>query len=128
LPPFGSHDRRSSQIDGCRRLWEPCVRRYHLETKGGGLDAAERSIDRLDPAIRHHECRLAKAIKVPPRRINEIARGKRGVTADTALRLVRFFRTDDPQFGLNLQTLYDRQRAMDATGRVIKAQVTPYAA
>ena len=50
--------------------------------------------------------RLAKDISVPPRRINEIIHGKRSITADTALRLGRFF-TMSPQFWLNLQTRYD---------------------
>jgi antitoxin HigA-1 len=50
--------------------------------------------------------RLAKDISVPPRRINEIVHGKRSITADTALRLGRFFGMS-PQFRLNLQTRYD---------------------
>jgi addiction module HigA family antidote len=50
--------------------------------------------------------RLAKDISVPPRRINEIVHGKRAITADTALRLGRFFGIS-PQFWLNLQTRYD---------------------
>jgi addiction module HigA family antidote len=50
--------------------------------------------------------RLAKDISVPPRRINEIVHGKRAITADTALRLGRFFKMS-PQFWLNLQTRYD---------------------
>ena len=72
--------------------------------------------------------RLAKAINVPPRRINEIVLGKRGVTADTALRLARFFGTGDPQFWLNLQSLYDLQRTVDEVGPAIEGAVTPYAA
>ncbi len=47
--------------------------------------------------------RLAEAIGVPPRRINEIVHGKRRITADTALRLARYFGTTD-RFWLNLQT------------------------
>ena len=50
--------------------------------------------------------RLAQSIGVPPRRINEIVHGKRGVTADTALRLGRFFGME-AQFWMNLQTNYD---------------------
>ncbi len=50
--------------------------------------------------------RLAKSLSVPPRRINEIVLGKRAITADTALRLARFFGTSD-RFWLNLQTAYD---------------------
>ena len=52
--------------------------------------------------------RLAVAIGVPPRRINEIVHGKRRVTADTALRLARYFGTTD-RFWLNLQTRYDHE-------------------
>jgi len=50
--------------------------------------------------------RLAKEISVPPRRINEIVHGKRGVTADTAIRLGRYFGTSE-RFWLNLQAQYD---------------------
>ena len=56
--------------------------------------------------------RLAKDISVPPRRINEIVHGKRSITADTALRLGRFFGMS-PQFWLNLQTRYDLEVAED---------------
>lgn len=50
--------------------------------------------------------RLAKDLSVPPRRINEIVHGKRGISADTALRLARYFRTSD-EFWMNLQMHYD---------------------
>ena len=50
--------------------------------------------------------RLAKDISVPPRRINEIVHGKRAITADTALRLSRYFGTSE-RFWINLQTRYD---------------------
>ncbi|MGH7612902.1 MAG: HigA family addiction module antitoxin [Gemmatimonadales bacterium] len=50
--------------------------------------------------------RLAKSLSVPPRRINEIVHGKRAITADTALRLARFFGTS-ARFWLNLQTGFD---------------------
>lgn len=56
--------------------------------------------------------KLAVSIGVPPRRINEIVHGKRGITADTALRLARYFGTS-AQFWLNLQTHYDLDRAED---------------
>ena len=56
--------------------------------------------------------RLAKDISVPPRRINEIVHGKRSITADTALRLGRFFGMS-PQFWLNLQTRYDLEVTED---------------
>ncbi|MEA3359239.1 MAG: HigA family addiction module antitoxin [Thermodesulfobacteriota bacterium] len=56
--------------------------------------------------------RLAKDTSVPPRRINEIVHGKRSITADTALRLGRFFNMS-PQFWLNLQTRYDLEVTED---------------
>jgi addiction module HigA family antidote len=56
--------------------------------------------------------RLAKDISVPPRRINEIVHGKRSITADTALRLGKFFGIS-PQFWLNLQTRYDLEVTED---------------
>ena len=61
---------------------------------------------------------LARALGVTPARINEIVRERRGITADTALRLARFFDTD-VQSWLNLQTHYDIQCAEDAVGRAI---------
>ena len=56
--------------------------------------------------------RLAVAIGVPPRRINEIVHGKRRISADTALRLARFFGTTE-RFWLNLQGRYDLERERD---------------
>jgi len=53
--------------------------------------------------------RLAKDIGVPPRRINEIVNGQRAITADTALRLGRYFRMS-PEFWLNLQTHYELEQ------------------
>ncbi|MDR6732378.1 HigA family addiction module antitoxin [Delftia lacustris] len=61
---------------------------------------------------------LAKAIDVPPRRINEIVKGMRGITADTALRLAVFFGTD-AQSWLNLQSDYDLAEARDAMADVL---------
>ena len=61
---------------------------------------------------------LAKAIGVPPRRINEIVKGQRGITADTALRLAAFFGTD-AQSWLNLQGHYDTEKARAAMADVL---------
>ena len=64
--------------------------------------------------------RLAKALSVPPRRINEIVLGKRAISADTALRLSRFFNTSD-RFWLNLQNSYDLDVQRDRlAGRLAK--------
>ncbi len=61
---------------------------------------------------------LARALGVTPARINEIVRERRGLSADIALRLARFFKTD-AQSWLNLQMHYDVQCAEDAAGRTI---------
>ena len=62
---------------------------------------------------------LARALEVTPARINEILRQRRGITADTALRLARFFGTD-AQSWLNLQSHYDIQCAQDSAGQAIR--------
>jgi addiction module HigA family antidote len=67
--------------------------------------------------------RLAVQIGVPPRRINEIVHGKRRVTADTALRLARYFGTTD-RFWLNLQTRFDIEIEKDNLGAALEA-ITP---
>ena len=66
--------------------------------------------------------RLAKGLSVPPRRINEIVLAKRAVTADTALRLARFFGTSD-RFWLNLQAAYDLDTERDRLGRRLETEV-----
>ena len=66
--------------------------------------------------------RLAKDISVPPRRINEIVHGKRGVSADTALRLSRYFGTSE-RFWLNLQTGFDLEVERGRLGDRLEAEV-----
>lgn len=66
--------------------------------------------------------RLAKDISVPPRRINEIVHGKRSITADTALRLSRYFGTSE-RFWLNLQTGYDLEVEKDRLGNRLDSEV-----
>jgi len=68
--------------------------------------------------------RLAKDISVPPRRINEIVHGKRSITADTALRLSRFFGTTE-RFWMNLQARYDLEVEKDRLGSRLDAEVQP---
>lgn len=70
--------------------------------------------------------RLAKDISVPPRRINEIVRGQRSITADTALRLARFFQTTE-RFWLNLQVRYDLELEKDRLGDRLDHEVTTLA-
>jgi addiction module HigA family antidote len=69
--------------------------------------------------------RLAKDIGVTPRRINEIVHGRRAISADTALRLGRFF-SMEAQFWLNLQTHYDMEVAMDALEDRLDKEVHPF--
>lgn len=66
--------------------------------------------------------RLAHDISVPPRRINEIVHGKRGITADTALRLARYFGTSE-RFWLNLQTRFDLEERRDLLGSRLAKEV-----
>lgn len=66
---------------------------------------------------------LAKALHVPAPRVNDIVRERRGVTADTALRLARYFGST-PQFWLNLQSAYDLRRAEIAAGRRIAREIS----
>ena len=68
--------------------------------------------------------RLAQSIHVSPRRINEIVHGKRRITADTALRLGRFFGVG-AQFWLNLQTGYDLDVAQQEVGAEIESGIEP---
>jgi addiction module HigA family antidote len=72
------------------------------------------------------QSRLALDIGVHPRRINEIVLEKRSVTADTALRLARFFGTS-PQFWLGLQDDYDLDVAADTLGPKLERDVKVYA-
>ena len=66
--------------------------------------------------------RVARDLSVPPRRINEIVHGHRGVTADTALRLARYFGTS-ARFWLNLQARYDLEVEKDRLGGRLRKEV-----
>jgi len=66
--------------------------------------------------------RLAQDISVPPRRINEIVHGKRAVSADTALRLARYFGTTE-RFWLNLQARFDLEQQRDVLGARLEKEV-----
>ena len=69
---------------------------------------------------------MALDISVPPRRINEIVHGKRAISADTALRLARYFGTSE-RFWLNLQAQYDLDVEYDRVGERIAKEITPLA-
>ena len=79
----------------------------------------------LEP-MRLSQNKLAAALHVPARRINEIVLGKRGITADTALRLARYF-SMTPQFWLGLQMDYELDETEDALQRTITDEVKPMA-
>ena len=70
---------------------------------------------------------LARDLGVNPARVHEIVRGRRGISAETALRLATYFRTS-PEFWLNLQTRYDLKVAENSHGTAIKKSVRPIAA
>jgi len=67
---------------------------------------------------------LALAIRVPVTRVSEIVNERRGITADTALRLARYFRMT-PEFWMNLQSHYDLETARDEKERVIRESIKP---
>ena len=69
--------------------------------------------------------RLAQELGVPPRRINEVALGKRGITADTALRLARYFGMS-PEFWLGLQMDYELDTEADRLGDRLASEVGRY--
>jgi len=69
---------------------------------------------------------LALALRVPATRINDIVNQKRGITADTALRLARYFGTS-PQYWMGLQNDYDLDVAADALGDRLEVEVRPMA-
>jgi addiction module HigA family antidote len=70
---------------------------------------------------------LAKVIKVPRSRVNDIVLGRRTITADTAMRLGRYFGTS-PEFWINLQARYDLDVAERTTRRQIEREIAPRAA
>ncbi len=71
--------------------------------------------------------RLAIELRVPVTRVNDIVRGRRAITADTALRMARYFGTT-PQFWMNLQANYDLEMAQDIRGPEIADRIRPHRA
>ena len=69
---------------------------------------------------------LARALRLPAPRINDIVRERRGVSADTALRLARYFGTS-AEFWLGLQADFDLKTASKAAGKTIEREIEPYA-
>ena len=79
-------------------------------------------LDEFLVPMRLSQYRLAKDISVPARRINEIVHGERAISADTALRLAKYFGTTD-RFWLNLQTRYDLEVERDRLGDRLEKEV-----
>ena len=96
---------------------KPLARRAHPPIHPGEILEEEF----LKP-LRLSQYRIAKDISVPPRRINEIVHGLRGISADTALRLARYFGTTE-EFWMNLQARYDLEVERDRLGPRLRKEV-----
>ena len=103
------------------RYKEEKIEDKKIEPIHPGLILKEEFLDAMDIS----QYRLAKDISVPPRRINEIVHGKRAISADTALRLGRYFKMS-PKFWLNLQTHYDLEIEQDKLGDKFNTEVKVY--
>jgi addiction module HigA family antidote len=139
-------DRRGQHSIRVNDQWRVCFRwsdgdvyeveivDYH-EVDGGAVTNTASGAEKLRPIhpgevlledfllpMELSQYRLAKDISVPPRRINEIVLGKRSITADTALRLGRYFGTTE-QFWLNLQTRHDLEVERDRLGPRLAQEV-----
>ena len=114
------------------------IKREHVDRRA--VDFSDVTADQLLPPVHPGEIlredflaplalsvyRLARALKIPRTRLNDIVLGRRSVTIDTALRLGRFFGTT-PEFWINLQTRHDLDVA-DRTSRLeIEREIEPYA-
>jgi addiction module HigA family antidote len=96
-----------------------------MEEKLSPVHPGEVLLEEFLKPMRLSQNRLALDIGVHPRRINEIVLGKRGVSADTALRLARYF-GNSPEFWLGLQMQYDLDVAEDVLGNRIDREVRKY--
>ena len=97
------------------------------QTKLGNIHPGEILLEEFLLPMELSQNRLARDLNVPPRRINEIVHGKRAVTADTALRLARYFGTSEG-FWLGLQADYDLEEARHRLGDRLQKEVRPRAA
>jgi addiction module HigA family antidote len=93
-----------------------------MGTKLAPIHPGEILLEEFLEPLEISQYRLAKDISVPPRRINEIVHGIRAITADTALRLSRYFGTSE-RFWLNLQTRYDLEIEKDRLGNRLEEEV-----
>ena len=97
-------------------------REYNGSPKMAPIHPGEVLVDEFLKPMNITQYRLAKDIHVPARRINEIVHGNRAVSADTSLRLARYFGLS-PQFWLNLQASYDLETERDRIGSRIDREV-----
>src|SRR6266542_6869438 len=95
-----------------------------MKKKFAAIHPGEVLLEQYIKPVNLSQYRLAIDIGVDARRINEIVLGKRSITADTALRLGRYF-GNSPQFWLGLQTQYDLDIAEDQLGKRLDREVSP---
>jgi addiction module HigA family antidote len=95
-----------------------------METKHAPVHPGEILSEEFLKPMKMSQYRLAKDISVPPRRINEIILGKRAISADTALRLSRYFGTS-AGFWMNLQAQYDLDCESERLGNRLKTEIKP---
>jgi addiction module HigA family antidote len=94
------------------------------ETKFSPLHPCEVLLEDFLKPLGISQYRLAKEMKVYPRKINEIVHGKRSITADTALRLSRYFGTS-AELWMNLQALYDLEKTRDEIEEQVVKEISP---
>ena len=97
-----------------------------MRKKVSSIHPGEVLLEEFLKPLRLSQNRLALAVGVPPRRINQIVLGKRSVSADTALRLARFF-GNSAQFWIGLQSDYDLDIAADRIGPRLEREIKTYA-
>ena len=93
-----------------------------MSTKMAPVHPGEILLEEFLEPLDISQYRLAKDISMPARRINEIVHGTRAITADTALRLARYFGTSE-RFWLNLQARYDLEIEKDRLGKRLEREV-----
>ena len=98
-----------------------------MTVNGQPVHPGEILVEEFLKPLRVSQYRLAKAIGVPARRINEIVHGIRGISADTALRLARFFGTS-PEFWMNLQARYDLEVRREQLGSLLTTGIPVFLA
>jgi addiction module HigA family antidote len=111
-------ERRGQYSIRINNQWRIC---FKLDT----IHPGEILLEEFLKPLKISQYRLAKDINVSPRRINEIVHGKRSISADTALRLARYFGTTD-RFWLNMQTRYDLEIEKDRLGKRLYKEVGIY--